>query len=160
MIDLRPDAMTTAPVVSTIEDRYCVFASAHSFSDVQHAAMVPPIRVLVVDDAAFFREVVISCLSDEPDIEVAGEAADGESAVTQARRLRPDVVLMDINMPGISGVEATRRIRAEWPDIAIIGLSMHGDSDMARPMHDAGARKYLSKSGDTESLLRAIRDCR
>lgn len=136
-----------------------MFASAHPIAHATDSD-APPIRVLVVDDADYFREVVVACISDERDMEVVGEASDGPTAVTEAARLRPDVVLMDINLPGLSGVEATRQIVATAPRTWVIGLSMHQEADMSPTMRNAGARDYLPKGVDTEALLRAIRCCR
>ena len=114
-------------------------------------------RVLLVDDHAVMRNGLSSLLSMHPEIEIAGEAADGAEALEMARRIHPDVILMDINMPNMDGVEATRRIHLERPDIRIIGLSMHDADDQAAAMIEAGAEAYFNKSGSTHTLLSAIR---
>jgi len=116
------------------------------------------IRVLVADDHQIMRDGLISLLGLEQDIEVVGEAADGRRALDLSRSLKPDVVIMDVSLPGLSGVEATRRITAELPDTAIIGLSMHEKGPMAQAMRDAGAVAYLPKGGPSEALVRAIRE--
>jgi DNA-binding NarL/FixJ family response regulator len=96
-------------------------------------------------------------LSMHADIQVEGEASNGEEAVALARQIRPDVILMDINMPKMNGVEATRVINSTLPDIRIIGLSMHEAADQAAAMMQAGASAYLSKSSSPDILLAAIR---
>jgi signal transduction histidine kinase len=116
------------------------------------------IRVMLVDDHAVMRQGLSSFLSVHDDIEIAGEAADGEAAVEQARQIQPDVILMDINMPKMNGVEATRRIQSEMSGIRIYGLSMYEADDQAQAMAEAGAAGYLSKSGSSDSLLAAIRE--
>ena len=116
------------------------------------------IRVMLVDDHAVMRQGLSSFLSDHDDIEIAGEAADGEAAVEQARQIQPDVILMDINMPKMNGQEATRKIKSEMPGIRIYGLSMYEAEDQAQAMAEAGAEGYLSKSGSSYSLLAAIRE--
>ncbi len=115
------------------------------------------IRVMLVDDHTVMRKGLLSFLSAHDDIEIAGEAADGEAAVELAQKIQPEVILMDINMPKMNGVEATRRIRSKMPDIRIYGLSMYEAEDQAHAMTEAGATGYLSKSGNSESLLAAIR---
>jgi len=94
-------------------------------------------------------------LGGEPDIEIVGEASDGHSAIELARRLHPDVVTMDVGLPGINGIEATRAIHAELPEVSVIGLSMFEDQGEA--MREAGAVGYLIKTGASSNLLAAIR---
>ena len=116
------------------------------------------VRLLLVDDHQVMRQGLRLLLSDAcEDVEVVGEASDGIEAIEQARRLRPDVVLMDFSMPRMDGVEATRRLRAEMPHIQVIGLSMYEESDRAAAMLEAGAAAYLSKSGSIDVLLKTIR---
>ena len=114
------------------------------------------IRVLFADDHKVMRQGLISMIADKPDIEVAGEAASGEEALELARRLSPDVIIMDISMPGIGGVEATRLIKAENPEIRVIGLSMFDDEDIHQKMREAGADGFVSKSESSSELLKAI----
>ncbi len=118
------------------------------------------IRILLVDDHAMMRKGLSMLLAGQGDIEVAGEAEDGRQAVELARRIRPDVILMDINMPVMNGLEATHRISAELPGTRIIALSMHEAADQAAAMKEAGAVAYLNKSGSPGVLLEAIRSGR
>ncbi len=117
------------------------------------------IRVVLVDDHIVMRQGLVTLLEGEPDILVVGEAADGESAVRLVRETHPDVVLMDISMPGMNGIEATRILHAEMPGVCVIGLSMFEAEEQARAMRDAGAEAYLTKTGPSASLLAAIRNC-
>jgi PAS domain S-box-containing protein len=116
-----------------------------------------PIRVLVADDHAVVRDGLSQVLSQERDIEIIGHARDGQEAVGLARRLLPDLILMDVSMPRLNGVEATRLIHNEFPHIRIIGLSMFEETDRAQAMRDAGAVDYRTKSGATADLIAAIR---
>jgi PAS domain S-box-containing protein len=118
------------------------------------------IRVLLADDHKIVREGLSSLLSEQPGIEVVGQAEDGLIALEMARLLHPDVVVMDVSMPRMDGVEATRLLKAELLGIEVIGLSMHAENDMAKLMRDAGAVAYLSKGGPSEYLVEAIRSCR
>jgi len=119
----------------------------------------PRIRVLLVDDHLVVRQGLAMVLGGEPDIEIVGEASDGRTAIELACRLHPDVVTMDIGLPDMSGIEATRAIHAALPGLAIIGLSMFEDQEDA--MRQAGAAGYLPKTGASSNLLAAIRaSCR
>ena len=115
------------------------------------------IRVLLTDDHPVVRQGLATMLGMQPDIEVVGEASDGKEAVKLVKKLQPDVVLMDINMPRMNGIEATRIIHSEFPGIRIIGLSMYAEEEQATAMINAGASAYRSKSEDTVLLLAAIR---
>jgi DNA-binding NarL/FixJ family response regulator len=123
----------------------------------QMESMLSTIRVLLADDHPRVRRGLADLLAEHQDLEVVGEAADGEEAVDLALHCRPDVVLMDITMPRMDGLTATRRIVAELPQVRVIGLSMHEQDDLARAMHEAGAVAYLTKGGSAEALLAAIR---
>ncbi|MFO7910975.1 MAG: PAS domain S-box protein [Desulfotignum sp.] len=115
------------------------------------------IRILVVDDHTVVRQGIFALLNFHSDIEMVGEASDGQVAVEKARQLQPDVILMDINMPGMDGIQATRIIHSELPCVRIIGLSMHDKQDLADQMIQAGAFAYCTKDGSTDELLSAIR---
>jgi PAS domain S-box-containing protein len=115
-------------------------------------------RVLLADDHHMVREGLRSLIESEPRLRVVGEASNGEEAVQQARLLQPDVVVMDINMPKLNGIEATRRIKEESPEIVVIALSMHEDKSMVAAMKEAGAAAYIPKDGAAEDLSRAIRE--
>jgi PAS domain S-box-containing protein len=116
----------------------------------------PFIRVLLADDHTLFRDGMARLLSKEPNIEVVGQAADGRAAVELARKLTPHVILMDVSMPEIDGVEATRIIHQQAPHIRIIGLSMYEDEERAQVMYDAGAVGYKSKTCPAAELIAAV----
>jgi DNA-binding NarL/FixJ family response regulator len=118
---------------------------------------VTPLRVLVVDDHPLFRAGVGGLLASVPDTEVVGTAGDGDAAVREATLLRPDVVLMDLDLPGTSGLEATRRIGKAIPECAVLVLSMLDDDDSVLAAMRAGARGYVLKGAGQEELLAAIR---
>lgn len=118
------------------------------------------IRILLVDDHQIMRQGLRSMLESEPGFVIAAEAMDGEMAVELALSVHPDVVLMDINMPKLNGVEATRRIKHRFPDIAVIGLSMHEDPKMEQLMYEAGASVYLSKGTAFNIVCDTIRQIR
>jgi DNA-binding NarL/FixJ family response regulator len=116
-----------------------------------------PLRVLVVDDHPLFTAGVTALLSSVADTEVVATAADGEAAVREATLHRPDVVLMDLNLPGTSGLEATRRIAKARPESVVLVLSMLDDDESVLAAMRAGARGYVLKGAGQEELLAAIR---
>ena len=113
------------------------------------------IRVLIADDHPVFRFGLQSLVSSIPDMEVIGEATNGESAVELSASLKPDIILMDINMPGLNGIEATRKILKDQPQIGILVITMFDDDSVFDAMQ-AGARGYLLKGADPEETIRAI----
>ena len=116
------------------------------------------IRVLLTDDHTLFRQGLRTLLEGELDIEVAGEAANASDAVALAEQLRPDVVLMDIGMTGMSSFEATRQIRKERPETKVLFLSMYDDEDYLAESVEIGASGYILKESPAEQLLSAIRE--
>jgi DNA-binding NarL/FixJ family response regulator len=115
------------------------------------------IRVLIADDHAHFREGIAALMLSAPDVEVVGEATTGDQAVARAAALQPDVILMDINMPGVNGIEATRRILHTSPHISILVLTMFDDDDSVFAALRAGARGYMLKGALKAEILRGIR---
>lgn len=115
------------------------------------------IKVLIADDHQMFRKGVRKIIEGELDIMVIDEAADGEEAIKKARETSPDVILMDVNMPRMDGIEATRRITADMPNIRIIGLSLYEEAGVVEEMRKAGASAYLTKTEAFESLIVSIR---
>lgn len=115
------------------------------------------IRVLVVDDHAIVRQGICALLSAETDVEVVGEAEDGAAAITKAADLRPDIVLMDIAMPTLSGLEATREIKAQNPDIQVLALTVHDSSEYCFRILKAGASGYVLKGSTSNELVSAMR---
>jgi len=116
-----------------------------------------PIRVLVADDHRLFRDGLRALLNSAEDLELVGEAGDGEEVVAQAAVLQPDVILMDLQLPGINGVEATRRILHTQPRVNVLVLTMFEDTDTVLAAMRAGARGYILKDTDEEALLRSVR---
>jgi LuxR family maltose regulon positive regulatory protein len=142
---------------------------AHATGDAAHDAEPAPgshgptprtaemeIEVLVADDHEMFRKGLLLLLQEEDSVTVVGEAADGRSAMDLTRKLSPDVVVMDVTMPGINGAEATRRILAESPDVKIIALSVHSGTRFVENMLSAGAAGYVLKEGAPRELVSAI----
>ena len=115
------------------------------------------LRVLIADDHPFFRDGMRMFLDTTPDIVVVGEAATGEEAVAQAEKLQPDVILMDIKMPGMSGIEATRRILEANPGVLVLVVTMFEDDATVFTAMRAGARGYVLKDAQKDDVLRAIR---
>jgi signal transduction histidine kinase/ActR/RegA family two-component response regulator len=117
------------------------------------------IRVVLVDDHMVVRQGLTALLGEQPYLQIVGEASDGQSALRLIRQIRPDVVLMDIGLPDISGIEVTQILHKELPDVHIIGLSMLDGRENAAAMRTAGAVDYVSKSEPSEAVIAAIRAC-
>lgn len=115
------------------------------------------IRILIADDHTVMRQGLSVSLSREPDMAIVGEAADGLTAVNKTRSLRPEVVLMDYGMPQMSGIEATRQIHLEMPQVRVIGLSAFEQGESAEEFLEAGAVSCLSRNSTFEELIAAIR---
>jgi DNA-binding NarL/FixJ family response regulator len=115
------------------------------------------IRVLIADDHAVVREGLRAVVGSEPDLEVVGEAATGREAVERSSELRPDVVLMDIQMPGINGIEATRRVLDHNPRVGVVVLTMFEDDDSVASAMRAGARGYVLKGAPPSEILKVLR---
>jgi DNA-binding NarL/FixJ family response regulator len=115
------------------------------------------IRILLADDHAVVRQGFKMILSAQPDMEIIGEAGNGREAVELADQLRPDIVVMDVAMPELNGIEATRRLAASAPHTRVVALSMHKDSVYVREILRAGARGYLLKDSPAPDLLAAVR---
>jgi DNA-binding NarL/FixJ family response regulator len=115
------------------------------------------IRILIADDHAVFREGLRAMLSPEPDMEVVGEAATGKEVVERAAELRPDVILMDIQMPELTGIEATRRILKANPGVGVVVLTMFEDDDSVFSAMRVGARGYVLKGADPSEIIRVLR---
>ncbi len=120
--------------------------------------MPDPIRVVIADDHAVVRKGIRELLEDEGDLDVVGEAGDGQQAVDLALALRPDVVLMDVRMPVLTGIEATRRIHADAPRVKILVLSAYDDQPYIFALLDAGAKGYVLKTAEGDEIVRAVRN--
>jgi DNA-binding NarL/FixJ family response regulator len=115
-----------------------------------------PIRVVIADDHTLFRDGLRALLTSIPDIQIVGEAATGQETIAQAAELQPDLILMDIQMPDLNGIEATRQILRTSPHVGIIVLTMFEDDDSVFAAMRAGARGYVLKGADQAVLLRAV----
>jgi len=117
------------------------------------------LRIVLVDDHVVVRRGLAGLFRTEPDMEIVGEASDGESAVYLIREAQPDFVLMDVGLPGMDGIQATRIIHSELPEVRIIGLSMFQTEELSAAMREAGAVDYISKGVPFENIIAAIRAC-
>src|SRR5512143_238879 len=115
-----------------------------------------PIKVLIADDHVFYREGVRTLLSNSPEISLVGEASNGDEVVAKAAQLKPDVILMDLKMPGTNGIDATRQIHESNSEIGVLVITMFDDDDSVFAAMRAGARGYLLKDADKDELVRAI----
>jgi DNA-binding NarL/FixJ family response regulator len=114
-------------------------------------------RLLVVDDQAFMRVAIKAILATDSSLEVVGEAQDGQQATQRCRELRPDLVLMDVSMPTMDGIEATRRLKAEFPETSVLILTVHADRRLLMEAVKAGAAGYVLKGEHTDHVLAAVR---
>jgi DNA-binding NarL/FixJ family response regulator len=114
-------------------------------------------RILLADDHQMMRDGLRALLEREPDLQVVGEAADGRAAVELCGRLQPDLVVMDIGMAGLNGIDATRQLTAQAPRVRVVALTMNTDRSYVLAMFEAGAMAYLVKSAAADELIRAIR---
>jgi DNA-binding NarL/FixJ family response regulator len=115
-----------------------------------------PVRVLIADDHPLFRQGIGALLRDAPETELVAEAADGEEAITLTRELRPDVVVMDVSMPGLDGVTAARRLAEAHPDVAVLMVTMMDDDGSISEAIRAGAAGYILKGAQPSEILRAV----
>lgn len=114
------------------------------------------IQVLIADDHIFYREGVRTLLSHSPEISVAGEASTGEEVIARTEEIKPDIILMDLKMPGVNGIDATRIIHEKYPNIGVLVITMFDDDDSVFAAMRAGALGYLLKDADRDELVRAI----
>jgi DNA-binding NarL/FixJ family response regulator len=119
-----------------------------------------PLRIIIVDDHAVVRRGVRALLESQPGWEIAGEAATGREAVDLAKRLQPDVVVLDLSLPELNGLDATRQILKESPRTEVLVLTMHRSEELARNVLQAGARGYVLKSDADQSLIAAVESLR
>jgi len=119
----------------------------------------PHIRIVIVDDSPLYREMVRKVLEKQPNLQVVAEAGDGVYALQAIKTHRPDIVLMDITLPFLNGIEAARKIRTNFPKTKVIILTMHTDQAFSDMATQAGACRFLTKDCGREILLQAIREC-
>jgi DNA-binding NarL/FixJ family response regulator len=115
------------------------------------------LRIVLADDHAIVRAGLKAVIGGHPDMEVVGEAANGMAAVERTSELHPDVVVMDVSMPDVNGVEATREIRRRWPGVRVLALTVHEDRSYLRDLTEAGASGYVLKRSAAEDLVHALR---
>jgi DNA-binding NarL/FixJ family response regulator len=134
-------------------------ATAHGARPPEPAETGPrtKIRVLLADDHILIRQGLCRLLQEHDDVDMVGEAGDGQAALELALRLKPDVVLMDINMPRLNGIAATRRLMEQLPQTKVIGLSVSDEPDLLEAMRDAGAVGFISKGSAIQTLIATIR---
>lgn len=118
---------------------------------------MPELRIILADDHAILREGLALLIGQKPDLRVVGQAEDGEQLLTLVRRHRPDLVVMDLSMPRLNGLEATRRLKAEYPEVRVIILTMHEDTGYLTGLIRAGADGFMLKRSAAEQLIEGIR---
>ena len=161
VIDSAPGKGTTCsirvPVPAPHAEAARAVAEQRAAKESESAHRPGPVRILVVDDHTIFRRGLISILESYPDLKVVGEASDGEEGVARASDLMPDVVIMDLAMPRMNGIEATRIIKSRFMSIDVLALSFQESEHARTSVLEAGASAYFTKSGPLDALLRAIR---
>ena len=146
------------PVVSGCFTGYCRIARKEfMMRETMLEAKASPIRIILVDDHSSFRQGLRSLLDSYPDIEVVGEAENGEEVVHSMPYIRPSAIVMDINMPKLNGIEATRTVKAKYPNVVIVGLSVQADDCYQTAMVAAGAKSVISKEMAGLFLYRQIK---
>lgn len=116
------------------------------------------VRVLLAEDHDLVRRSIAELIAEDPELELVGEAANGEEAIVLAHERHPDVLVMDLSLPGISGIEATRQLTREAPETRIIAFSIHAEQEVSEALQDAGASAFVSKAQAPEHLIRTIRE--
>lgn len=157
----KPLPVSDSPTANEPEFPHASTVDARHHEDAPQSLSTQPstttmVRVLLVDDHTLLRQGLRSVLDEYDDIDIVGEAADGEQAVTLAKSLHPDIVIMDVNMPCIDGIEATRQLKRERPDILVIGLSVDNSKQVEEVMRGAGAVSFLTKDAAIEQLHEII----
>jgi len=155
-VPLPPVTEAVCPAHAKSEEPVTVNADRKHPAVGMSSAAAAWVQVLIADDHAMMTDGLSRLLEAQPDLKIVGHAEDGRQAVELAMRLRPDVIVMDVSMPELNGIEATRRILAELPDTRIIGLSMYSDPDIAEEMLRAGAIDYVVKTAVADRLVAAI----
>lgn len=146
-VELAPPAAETAiPPADAAQH-------GRSVPEVPAGASAKPLRILIADDHAVLREGLRELFSERPELQVVAEATNGVEAISLAVELKPDLIVMDISMPQMDGIEATRRIHSILPHIEIVGLSTYNDENVERAMREAGAKAYFTKSESSDRLL-------
>ncbi|MGE4239034.1 response regulator [Ramlibacter sp.] len=115
------------------------------------------ITIVIVDDHAIMREGLSQVLAQQPDFSIVGTCGDGRQSLKLIAELRPTVVILDISMPGLNGIEVTRQVREEWPECGVLILSMHASSEHVFQAIEAGARAYLKKESAARDIVEAVR---
>jgi len=149
-------AMPEEPAGSGVDQPMLAAQSGSTPLTSQQAVLERPVRVLLVDDHAMVRQGLRSILDGYPNLDIIAEAGDGEEAITLARLLKPDLIVMDVNMPRLDGIEATRRIRQELPRTYVVGLSVNEAEHIVKSMKAAGAAAFLTKESAADHLYETI----
>jgi CheY-like chemotaxis protein len=160
LVESQPGAYTRVTIAVPFEDASAGARSsrpAGSHSPASAPGSGDRVRVLLADNHCVLRESLGALLRAQGDIEIVGEASDGCEAVDMATRLKPDVIVMDVGMPGMDGIDATRAIIEKVPDVRIVSLTRHEEPETTAAMLEAGAEIYLTKGGPAEDLITAIR---